>query len=221
MDNIQDIFNGNSSPNKHPRIIIPIEVDTKSHKEGILRIAQLIEPNFMQRNSFMQTFSVLFEYFTGKALDPNLGIWISGTVGTGKTLLFQIFKKYTSEILRENSFKMLIYRELLANYISGKKESIGKYQYSPVLIDDLGAGLIDVNRFGNEENFIDDLIEFRYRALKDNKMLTHISTNMYPGQFKGIVDDRTYSRMHEMFNLLELRGKDFRMEKYKLTDKQF
>jgi len=213
MDNIQDFFNGEYQPKRNTGIIIPVNVDAKHEKEGILRIAQFLEPNFVQRSSFMQIFSVLFEYFTGKALNPARGIWISGTVGTGKTLLFKIFKKYTSEKLGKNSFKDLIYKELLENELKGKKETIDSFQYSPVLIDDLGAGLIDVNRFGNEINFIEELIDYRYRALTDNNMLTHISTNLYPKQFKGIVNDRIYSRMHEMFNLLELNGEDFRIMK--------
>lgn len=213
MDTIQDIYYGKVQLNKHLKIIKQVEVDNKIHEKGILLIAQSLEPDLEQRKNFMQVLLNLSKYFTGKALNPNKGIWISGTVGTGKTLLFEIFKRYTSEISRTNSFKELIYTELLAEYGMNKYEVIGKHRNSPVLIDDLGTGQIEINHYGNDVNFVDVLIDYRYRALKKHKKITHISTNLYPKQFQDLVDVRTYSRMQEMFNLIELKGKDFRTEK--------
>lgn len=213
MENIQDIFQGKILRGKQSDLIAWQDVDATDHAEGILRIARSIEPELKQGNEFMRVLSDLSNYFIGKALNPNKGIWISGTVGTGKTFLFDIFKNYTSEILRKNSFKELVYTELLAKYRENEYEAISKFQNSPVLIDDLAAGQIEINHYGNDVNFIDILIDYRYRAFKKYRKLTHVSTNLYPKQFKELVDKRTFSRMQEMFNLIVLDGEDFRAEK--------
>jgi hypothetical protein len=193
MIDYRDIFYGRGPVKKKPNAVKRVNVDLFKHGNRLVRIAKSLEPNLVLNGKFEDTFYLFLEYFTGM-YDANKGIWISGPVGSGKTLLFRIFHIYTSEILRINSFLHLSYKEMTDLITAKGNSEMNTYQNSPVLIDDLGAGLIDVNMFGNPVNMIDVMIDYRYRAFTDNRCLTHISTNLYPSEFRSLTDQRTYSR---------------------------
>lgn len=208
---IRQIFY-NKIENSRQNLINKVGRDIKKDNLGIIRIAKGFEPKFevSERNS--EILSELQLYFTGgnSKYDLNKGIWLHGNAGTGKTLLLEkIFKSYTSQILINNSYIVKHYTELISELYKSKFIELDKSINSPMFIDDVGVNQILVNLYGNEINFISLLIDYRYRSFKRGK-LTHITTNLFPKQLKEIVDDRTISRMSEMFNIIEMSGNDYR-----------
>ncbi len=167
-------------------------------------------------------------YFTGSkefvlcandlgVIEPSLnkGLMIIGGVGTGKSLLFNVFKKYTGEILRTNSFRsytsISIIDDVNVNGVEHLELFNENYGY-PITcyIDDIASKNETVKHYGTEYNVIEQLLSIRYNAYSRRKKLTHISTNKYPSELEGVYETRIIDRMKEMFNMIELNGKSFR-----------
>lgn len=202
---------------------IPINWDTHAH--GVFNLIKYFEPNFKMSETQKELLRELLLYFTGNSDfkgSLSKGILLTGSVGSGKTLLLEkVFKTYTSEELQQNSYIPYNFKDLAECYktegdkafeqIKAKKhESLNRMIVSPVLIDDLGAGDYILGNFGNKINLIDKVIDVRYLIFSRFRKLTHATTNLYISDFKKAVDERTISRMAEMFNIIELQDNDYR-----------
>lgn len=222
MENIENIFY--KGQQEQPNIIKSVDVDWDVHSKGVLNIIESKQPNYIIGEEQKKILKYLLQYFTGSSDFPddlNKGLWIIGNVGSGKTLLFESFKKYTGEILRVNSFNYYTANEIISNteiegqsYLSIFSDDMenGKPNPRTVYIDDCFSGSDKIKHYGTDKNVIESIIELRYNVYKKYRKLTHISTNVNPGDVGDLFTDkdRLTSRMQEMFNMYMFNSKDFR-----------
>ena len=117
MEAIRDIFTGKANRIQENEIKT-IEIDWNEHSLGILRIAKYLQPNFQITENNKIIMKLLLMYFTGnedfkKEVEAhtgiegslNKGLYVVGSVGSGKTLLFKIFQMYTRDVINENGYR--------------------------------------------------------------------------------------------------------------------
>ena len=155
-------------------------------------------------------------YFRGderSEWDLNKGLFIHGGTGSGKSIFFEIFKKYTAK-LNHNSFIQSKQTKIVAEVAKKGIAELEKYvkDRMPVIlyIDDFGSANSIIQHFGNEFDVMDELIQARYDEFIKSGAITHITTNVKPADFKEKFNERITSRMHQMFNVIKFPDKDFR-----------
>jgi len=217
MKTIRDIFFEGLEPNDD-NIIRPVEINWNQHSNGVLNIAKSLEPTFEVNDINKNILKELLMYFSGSdSFNGSLkkGIMLVGDIGTGKSLLFKIFKRYTSEILRVNSFQYFSTQEITDNvnisgvdYLQAFNDNFG----NPITcyIDDIASKNEVIKHYGTEVNTIEQLLSIRYNVFTRYRKLTHTTSNKYPSELTNVYEKRIIDRMVEMFNILELPGKSFR-----------
>jgi DNA replication protein DnaC len=156
-----------------------------------------------------------------KALKPgrlNAGIYLAGNTGSGKSWALEVMSAYTLldnvQIDLGGKRRCLCWDNVRAGTICddyARDGSIERYKRAAILgIQDLGAEPSESLFMGNRMNVLRQVIEHR----GDNpECLTMISSNL-PMTHKILADrygDRVVSRLQEMCNYFELRGKDRRL----------
>ena len=121
--------------------------------------------------------------------------------------------------LAQLPLKIIDAREVVKAFEQKGYEGIDYYSYNytesgarPVelIIDDIGTGYEISKHYGNETNAVCELLLDRYIILKDYGKLTHITTNLNAAELSDRYGTRIFSRMKEMFEIVELKGKDKR-----------
>lgn len=227
MSKIEDIF-FNGDDFERENIIKKVNIDWDKHAKGIYNLAKSLEPRFEIKEHTKTALRLLLQYFTGnenfiteaeklgvKNASLSKGIMLIGGVGSGKTLMFDIFRIYTSEILHVNSFQKHISMNIVNNTNMKGIEYLDIFNVNdgrPITcyIDDIAGSNEVIKHFGTEINVIEQLLLTRYNIYKRYDKLTHTSTNKYPAELKEIYDGRVIDRMKEMFNFIELDAKSFR-----------
>ena len=142
------------------------------------------------------------------------GLYIYGSVGTGKTTFFELLKK-TGNSLYEKGFQTdLTFRNISCGnfvqlFMSSQKHDnlsldLKLYYKNRLYIDDLGVEQLCFNSY----ELIGDILFERYR----NNARTWITTNLTIAQFAERYGKRLEDRFQEMFNVIEWSGKSFRDE---------
>lgn len=217
MKNINQIFSFGIADKKE-NILKKVDINYNQHGLGIYNIAKHLQKNFKITNENKDVIKNLLLYFSGNECckyDLNKGLMIIGGVGCGKTLLFRIFKIYTSDILKINSFQSYTSSEIIDNINVNGVEYLEKFNTNnktPITcyIDDIASKNETIKHFGTEVNVIEHLLGIRYNIFINHKKLTHCTSNLFPSQFRKKYDERIIDRMKEMFNIVELKGNSFR-----------
>ena len=216
MIDINAVFEGNSYKQR-TQIIKECDINTLQHSRQLSKFIKAVQPNFRATPENEKVFKQLFEYFTGKnnlksidgnkkevselklePLSPNKGIWLVGQVGSGKSLLMDVFKAYTGERLRANSFASYEFEKIVKNYITEGEKALSEFAETkgdssgtskgavihskPVYVDDFMNVKFEVKSWGELGNVAESIINTRYRVFSKNRKLTHVSTNIYPNQ---------------------------------------
>ena len=231
MNDIEKIFKGEIKA-KNESIIKEIKIDWAYHTNGISNIARSIEPNFEYTEDNKKIFKLFLLYFSGNILfednckiltgtkgSLSKGLLLIGSVGVGKTLIFNIFKEYTA-MLKNNSFQFHNAIDIIDNVNITGVEYLEKFSDNYIVenmpkpitmyIDDIGSKNEEVNHYGSKSNVIEDLLSIRYNVFSKYNKLTHSSTNLYSEGLKENYDARIIDRIKEMFNIIELKGESFR-----------
>lgn len=203
----------------------------------LYRAAKLFDGSFGLDKENRPVFDLLCAYFSNDksflslALmigieSPSLdkGLFLAGNFGVGKTWLMRLFAKNTKQVYEVINAKYIADaftkgkdvaegEELIEEFVQNKKNAFEDpdcfYQkFSGLCIDDLGTEDIK-NNYGNKKNVIGDLIEKRY-AKGTAGIFLHATTNLSAEQLKEFYGGRVISRMRELFNYIELPGKDRR-----------
>ena len=232
MENIKNIFYNQIKNAPSENIIKEIRIDWTQHAIGIHNIAKSICSEFQIDNRNRTILKLMLLYFSGSQMfadelkaatgsdgSLNKGLMIVGGVGTGKSLLFKIFKEYTREIIYANSFKYYNSVDIIDNCnVSGTKylemfsNNFDNNSPKPMVcyIDDIASKNETVKHFGTELNVIEQLLSLRYNVFQRYGKLTHCTSNKYPTELDKIYDIRIGDRIKEMFNIIELSGDSFR-----------
>lgn len=149
------------------------------------------------------------------------GLLLVGNYGNGKTSVMTAIEKTLKGIkgyhFRTYNTKEVVklFESITAESELTKRDFDNKMNYGVKLFDDLKAER-DASNFG-KVNLISEILEIRYV----NKMKTHATMNYkqgFAGDVEKAVDeiaekygDRVYDRMYEMFNIVEFKGKSFRI----------
>ena len=224
IDNVLSVFLGEITQPK--KIIHNVPVDEKLLKSGVVNIAHALHNDFDIDQDNKNVISALFYYFTGNEaqceknmIDLNKGLFVIGNPGSGKSIMMQIFKIYTGEILKKNSFQYFNSAEIIDEVEVSGIAPLEKFNYNfdgvkPVpitcYIDDISSKIEKVKHYGTEINVISELITMRYNIYQRYKKLSHFSSNIYPNEMTKIYDERIISRLNEMCNIIELSGIDRR-----------
>jgi len=214
-------------------IIIPQKINIDEHFEIIKKIALYLQPKYIFTEETSEILRILLLYFSGqkegannknescgKLISLSKGIFLVGGVGVGKSLIFEIFKIYTTQVLKKNGFQyhsansiidfLNIDGKVYYNLFKENRQDENTIKPITCYIDDIASKNEIVKHFGTEYNAIQELISIRYEVFIRHKKLTHLSTNIFPQQLKEIYGSRVIDRMREMFNIIELKGESFR-----------
>jgi len=136
--------------------------------------------------------------------DLNKGIWLSGDIGTGKTMILKIlceFMMYADKIVAQ-------YSALDVNNIFEERSpEKNRLFVSPLFIDDLGTEQPVINVYGTHTRPIYELLNKRYL---DRRFLMFVTTNLSPAQIEERYGDRIRNRVKEMFNVMRMQGESRR-----------
>ena len=163
------------------------------------------DPNFEALDPMTMTY--------GKG-DINKGIYIAGPTGTGKTLLFEVMRRYASSLYlkiningREKNLDWKGFRsDEICMYVV-KTGDIDALVDIPVLcINDVGSEPKESLYMGNRIEVMRTILE--RRGDNHDRCLTLITSNL---RMDGLpYGSRVESRLMEMCNYFELKGKDRR-----------
>lgn len=129
------------------------------------------------------------------------GLWVRGLPGRGKT--------YPLISLQTNaSFPFRIHSMIT---IAQTIHETGEYHITDFLkvIDDVGSEQSLINHFGTKINWFKDFIEVYYAAKEPFNQLI-ITTNLDFDEVEKMYGFRVRSRIKEMFNIIDVQGKDLR-----------
>ncbi len=164
----------------------------------------------------------IFLYANGRSmkLDSSKGLWLHGPVGTGKSTIIQILRTYDflSKLDDLGWFSAggfsIISASLSANmFVSKGLDGINKLTYNdsnPVTVafDEVGREPCPVKHFGTEMNVMQFIFQTRYELR--HRCLTHVTTNMEPGDIAAMYGDYIADRVNEMFNVIKIDGESRR-----------
>lgn len=151
----------------------------------------------------------------------NKGLLIIGDVGTGKTLMMQIFSKLMmnpngSQFFEINDSHSIV-REFLVNgfktidkYSSEHYHSQKKEIPKTLCIDDLGMEDSKSKSFGNDANVMEQILYERYKRFLSHRMITHATSNLTAPQLSTKYGTRVADRFNEMFQIKFLIGESQR-----------
>ena len=143
------------------------------------------------------------ERFNG---DPNKGLMIRGSVGTGKTIIVKALQQ--TMLYGEKIHAELIHATKLQDlYMSQNYDEIDRIKaLKYVIIDDVGVEMVEAKSWGNTKEPFNDLFDYRYR---ENK-ITIITTNLKPSEIERDYGQRIRDRFRESFNDILLDGESLR-----------
>ena len=166
---------------------------------------------------------------TMQALDPSSGatisgslkrgIYIAGNTGSGKSWCLEIMREYARamgfpiKFKSEESIKPLLWSIYRADEVCREWACIGDIQkfktISILAVQDFGQEQQETLYMGNRMNVLKQLLE--YRGDQDGQ-LTLITSNLKLSgkKLEELYGDRVQSRLFEMCNYFEIKGKDRR-----------
>lgn len=137
------------------------------------------------------------------------GLWLSGDVGTGKTMFFKLLRplnlrfRTTGQIPKIIIFPMVRTLEMSVDDI---KEWLGENFYNEVVLDDVGAEPV-YNHFGGKFDILPYILDKRL----DSPCRTHATSNLKPKAMVERYDDkRILDRFSEMFVKIPFTGPSMR-----------
>ncbi|MEK0369709.1 MAG: hypothetical protein QQN55_00940 [Nitrosopumilus sp.] len=168
-------------------------------------IFDLISRYFAKDKSFNET------NLTMNQASLNKGLLIIGKYGCGKSSMMTVFQKMGQMLMPNNFmwFTSISTLDLVDEFESAdnisKEAFFKKYNnVRTIYFDDFGTES-DASNYG-KKNLMKEILEKRY--MKRNK--TFMTTNLTLLEIKTKYGNRVFSRLQEMFNIIEFGGEDYR-----------
>jgi len=190
----------------------------------IITAGKSITPKFVLNEEQEEYYLDLMAYFMSKPrnFDLNKGLLILGTVGTGKTLSFEVMRKLFG------GFQIVNTRYVVRDYVTTNPSAsvIDKYgrnsfgttpagviDYKKPKIfcfDDFGLESIDTRSFGNAVNVMEEIMGDRYDYFLKHRLLTFATSNLQVEQIEECYGERLRDRLRQMMNVRTLVGDSLR-----------
>lgn len=216
-------FEAELSPNAASRDV------TKAEKIKFVEVCKSICPDFRIAEDMKPLLNDLTRWclmLDGK-YDPNKGLWLWGSIGSGKSTMLEIIRDYchivrplacyrdseNPKLMRSERWRYS-FRITNASYVAGMfahdgypgiEEYISSCRQA---FDDVGRECIPTGYFGNMENVFQYIIQRRYDIRRGD--FTHVTSNLAPEQIGDVYGDHIYDRCLEMFNFVEMSGASWR-----------
>ena len=154
-------------------------------------------------------------------LDPQKGLMLVGNIGCGKSMLMEILKSMMSYKtllgIKGKGFRIVKAADISDEYMLGSKgEQYGELFYNgkiksfALCIDDLGFESIKIMIYGNEIIPLAHVLNKRCAVFEWHGDVTHITTNLSPGEIEAIYGDRIRDRLRKMCNVVPMGGESRR-----------
>lgn len=189
--------------------------------EKLKRLYRLLTAYFLSDSSFEKDG---FTTSKGTYFPYNLtkGILVIGNTGRSKTFAFEkIFNKFCGTYVKEKTYQMVnSYDVQIAFEVEGTKAiqkfekqnfSFDRGQYYNMYIDEIGVESKEVKFFGNVSRPIEMLLHIRHKVMTSSGAVTHATTNLNIKDFDKFYGPRIFSRIWEMFNIIDVTGNDLRI----------
>lgn len=159
-------------------------------------------------------------------LNPGLGLWMYGNIGTGKSLLMQTVIEFISKwwIYSEDEFlggrnygyprtPDLNISSAFKLCLTFAKSGYEVFSPLPKFIDEIGTEPENTKYMGTPINVMQFVFEEMTKEMK-NGVFTYVppivTTNLSFNQILDRYGERVVDRIGEMFNLVEFRGASYR-----------
>lgn len=147
----------------------------------------------------------------GKKVEIHKGLFVYGSVGTGKTEIMQAFFKFCST---HNLCKSFRFTSMSAVHIEAKTNK----DYDPVsenimydrIFDEFGRHTGPVIRFGDQLDINEAVVELRYERWKRYGQLSHFVANAQPNDLETMFSPMIFDRIREMCTSVLFPGKSKR-----------
>jgi DNA replication protein DnaC len=184
-------------------------------KSAFIRCCKNVIPNWVDKNPDVTDkivrYCVQSDNFDG---DISKGLILMGNIGVGKT----VYLKALSLMMGySNKFRFQIYTGFeMERVYMGEPNDQDNFKLNTALkakmfgIDDLGEEHASIKRYGTEINVGVDALTQRHQLYVDKGYLTFATTNLNAEMIAKKYGNRIESRLHEMFNMIGVTGKDLR-----------
>ncbi len=175
---------------------------------------------FMIPNHSRDIYQSLCFYFTGDlrmsdyGLSPRKGLMLYGNVGSGKTVMLELFSRNVVQ-----SYKVFSCEQIEEEYRRGKGVDGTLERYSQMLhneyrlpyynqqllgicFDDFGSEKT-ANSYGDVRELMYNILMARYRSESCKGPRTHLTSNLTLELIAERYNERMIDRMKQMFNLIE------------------
>lgn len=143
------------------------------------------------------------ENWTLHGLDPAKCLYLMGKTGVGKTFTLETYLKTTLK----NVGRRINPEEIRAGIHVNGLDYFHRFYSDNLLWDEFGQEHM-ILHYGTPVIAGIDLLPIRHKRFPILK--THITTNLPLSKIEELYGDRVMSRMFEMFNFIEVIGKDRR-----------
>lgn len=136
------------------------------------------------------------------------GLLLTGTTGTGKTMLFKVFRKLLREYLPNNpkSFSIAHCRECYDNFAARQRQGLESYIQGNWCFDDLGDEELEYRHFGNTVCIMEQLLSERDKKFCIGVGYTFITTNLDPEEINVRYGPRIFDRLRQMVTFIQVAG---------------
>ena len=204
---------------------IDLYAQTMVYQDALVRLRKLFsemleneratrrDQNFKVNYSDAQKFAVygLLKYFTNNPESPyplNLGIYLYGQCGAGKTRLMELFQKLTVGTIKE-FHTINLTKEIQTAKNHPEYDIIGTLKQGNKCLDEFGFGNDIINDHGNKTQVYDAVIYERHLRARYGK-LTHMISNVPMVEAGKFVDFRNVDRFGEMMTPVLFTGDTMR-----------
>ncbi|MBO0323508.1 hypothetical protein J0X14_14460 [Muricauda sp. CAU 1633] len=170
------------------------------------KLCQGFETNFN-----VEEIKYYFRELYSKGYDK--GLLVYGSLGVGKTMIFDIIHSMAKELVVSQGFQGLWFTKCTAPWLVSERMrsveegytgsfDIATYHRGKLYIDDLGAEQLCFNKY----ELLEEILFQRHR----NKALTMVTTNLTPAEIGKRYGARVFDRLPEMFHMIKWEGESKR-----------
>jgi DNA replication protein DnaC len=187
-------------------------------RESFVQCCKAVVPNWIDKSPSVTDrlvrYCIQSEHFDG---DITKGLILMGSTGVGKTVYLNALSLMMGY---SNKFKFRIYTgfemervyqlDLTHSDVFPLEQAMRGKMFG---MDDIGEEHASIKRYGTEINVGIDALTQRHQLYVNKGYLTFATTNLNADMIAKKYGARIESRLHEMFNLIGVKGDDLRKTK--------